>query len=206
MTTRPSTLGASARILVLAAALACTACQSTSTPAPSFPVDTSGPGAVVLASGDSVSVSFQGSPDLNVSQKIRADGKISLPIIGEAQAAGKTVSSLQNHVAERYATQLKDTTVTVRLDSTIQAVYVSGAVNSPGKIVLDRPMTALEAIMEAGGFQAGWANPRKVRLIRMNDGRHETSVLDLSPTTRGQAGDAIYLRPYDMLTVPDRWY
>ncbi|OAI55827.1 hypothetical protein AYO49_01120 [Verrucomicrobiaceae bacterium SCGC AG-212-N21] len=195
---------AAARILALAAVLACAACRSTSTPG--FPLDSSGTSAVVLSSGDSVTVTFQGTPDLNTSQRIRADGKISLPMVGDVQASGKTVSSLQAHLSDRYSTELKDTTVTVRLDNTIQAVYISGAVNKPGKVVLDRPMTALEAIMEAGGFQTGWANPRKVTLVRTSNGRHETTTLDLSPTTRGQAGEVVYLKPYDMITVPDRWY
>src|SRR5437870_8797163 len=57
------------------------------------------PTSVSLVSGDVIRLTFLGAPDLNQSQKIRTDGKINLPLIGEVDAAGMTIGSLQNELA-----------------------------------------------------------------------------------------------------------
>ena len=105
-----------------------------------------------LVAGDVVRITFPAAPELNQTQKIGSDGTLSLPLIGEAAAAGKTVGQLQEELATRYKPQLQDNEVIVTLDSRAVPVVVSGAVQKPGKIVFERPATVLEAIMEAGGF------------------------------------------------------
>src|SRR5881398_3145273 len=93
---------------------------------------------VILASGDVVKLTFSAAPELNQSQKIRADGKLSLPLIGEVDAARKTVTQLQNELAELYKAQLKTPEVTVSLEGSTTMVTVSGAVAKPNKIVFER--------------------------------------------------------------------
>ena len=83
---------------------------------------------------------------------------------------------------------------------------MSGAVNKPGKVSMERPLTAFEAIMEAGGFAPGLANPRKVLLVRQNSGQQKTEILDLSPALRNEAGGSFYLKPYDSLIVPEKMF
>ena len=161
------------------------------------------PGA--LASGDTLTISFPGAPELNQVQKIRADGKISLPMVGDVDAAGKRLSVLQSDLANIYRTQLKNTEVFVSLQTSATLVYVSGAVTHPGKILLDRPMTVLEAIMEAGGV-TGLANLRKVVVVRESGGEHQTQTLDLSPALRGKTAPAFSLRAYDIIHVPERFF
>lgn len=159
---------------------------------------------MILSAGDVVSVSFAGTPELDQSQKIRSDGKISLPLVGEVQAAGKGPGELQDDLTSLYKPHLQNATILVRLQATSSVVYVSGAVGRQGKIVLERPMTALEAIMEAGGFSPGLANTKKVLLIRKEDGRYQTQVLDLSPTQ--SIRPVFYLKPYDMLIVQEKMF
>ena len=85
-------------------------------------------------------------------------------------------------------------------------VYVSGAVNRPGRVSMERPLTAFEAIMESGGFAPGLANPKKVILVRQSNGRQQTQILDLSPALRNEVGDAFYLNPYDSLIVQEKMF
>ncbi len=188
----------------LIAAFILAGCQTASKPL------TGGTAAVapsmVLAAGDVLRIIFPGAPELNQAQKIRPDGKIGLPLIGEVEAAGATLSSLQDTLSRQYKPKLQNSTVVVGLETTAAAVYISGAVNKPGKVLLERPMTAFEAIMEAGGFTPGLANPKKVILVRKEGGQHQTQFLDLSPTLRDERTEAIYLRPYDVLVIPERMF
>src|ERR1700745_2386551 len=105
---------------------------------------------VILASGDVVKLTFSAAPELNQSQKVRADGKLSLPLVGEVDAAGKTVGQLQGELIQLYKSQLKTPEVTVSLEASVTTVTVSGAVTRPGKLAFERPTTVLQAIMEAG--------------------------------------------------------
>src|SRR5438105_13067947 len=77
---------------------------------------------VILASGDVVKLAFSSAPELNQSQKIRADGKLSLPLVGEVDAGGKTVGQLQSTLVEVYKSQLKTPEVTVSLESSTTTV------------------------------------------------------------------------------------
>ncbi|RYD74308.1 MAG: hypothetical protein EOP84_20110, partial [Verrucomicrobiaceae bacterium] len=162
--------------------------------------------AAALAPGDVVRISFTGARQHDLAQRIRPDGKISLPMVGEVSASGRSVATLQSDLSRLYKTQLQDSEVVVILDSSAAAVYVTGAVNKPSKVPLDRPMTALEAIMEAGGFDPGLANLKKVLLVRNNNGRQYTQTLDLTPALREQSSEAFFLKPYDVIHVQERFF
>jgi polysaccharide export outer membrane protein len=136
-------------------------------------------------------------------KKISADGSLSLPLIGEVAASGKTVGELQVELARLYKPQLQDNEVLVTLDTRAVPVVVSGAVQKPGKIVFERPATVLEAIMEAGGFTPE-ADLKKVSLIRIVKGEHETQVVDLRPLLKGKPTPAIYCSGGDVIYVPEK--
>lgn len=156
-----------------------------------------------LAPGDVVKLSFSGASEYNQTQKIRTDGRISLPMVGEIVADGKKPGDLQRELAALYKPQLQNNEVVVAVESNAVPVYVSGFVNKPGRILVDRPTTVLEAIMEAGGFQSGFANPKKVILLRNANGKHIPSTLDLSAALKGKAMDAIYVNANDVIYVPE---
>src|SRR2546423_6001896 len=132
---------------------------------------------VILASGDVIKLTFSAAPELNQSQKIRADGKLSLPLVGEVDAAGKTVGQLQSELMQLYKSQLKTPEVTVSLEASVTSVTVSGAVHKPATITFERPTTVFQAIMEAGGPTA-FGNLRSVRLFRTINGVHKSQVFD----------------------------
>ena len=159
-----------------------------------------------MTPGDVVKVSFAGSPEFDHAQKIRADGRISLPLIGEIVADGKAPGVLQDELASRYKTQLQNNNVVVTLETTSAQAYVSGAVLKPGKIVIDRPMTAFEAIMEAGGFEPDFANTRKVVVLRNENGRQSSHILNLSPALKGKPYPPFYIKSRDIIYVPQSWF
>jgi polysaccharide biosynthesis/export protein len=156
----------------------------------------------VLSSGDTIRVSFTTAPELNQSQRIESDGRVSLPLIGQVYATGKTTDQLQQELTNLYKPQLQNSEVLVTLENVAIPVVVSGEVQKPGKIVFERPATVLEAIMEAGGFTA-YGDPKKISVIRQVNGVQHTQIVDLSNVLHGQpsrvmyvsAGDVIYVRP-----------
>ena len=159
------------------------------------------PTSVSLVAGDVIKLTFSGAPELNQSQKIRADGKINLPLIGEVDAAGMTIGSLQSELALRYKPQLQSTTVVVTLESSVTQVVVSGAVKGPAKLSFDRPTTVFQAIMEAGGVSE-YGSLKRVHLIRIANGEQRTQILDLRPTVTGLTTRPYYVRDGDVIYIP----
>jgi polysaccharide biosynthesis/export protein len=175
-------------------------CQ-TGSDAPNLPEQPTARTPVNLAPGDVVKLTFPAAPDFNQAQKIRADGKLSLPLIGEVTAAGKTVPQFQNELINLYKPQLRNSDVIVTLESAIAQVVVSGAVARPAKLTFERPTTIFQAIMEAGGVNE-FGNLRRVHLVRTVNGQQRTQVLDLRPTLAGKATNALYVRDGDVIFVP----
>ncbi len=153
-----------------------------------------------LAVGDKIRVAYPGAPELNQVYKIQADGKIGLPMVGNVTATGRSASSLQSSLTSMYEARLNDPTVFVSLEEPASLVYVVGEVAAPGKVPLDRSMTALEAVMEVGGFSK-LANPKKVYLIRKEGRQQKRYVLNLDNPLSGYDSEVFYLRPYDMVFV-----
>ncbi len=88
--------------------------------------------------------------------------------------------------------------------STIYSIYVGGAVHRPGKLPVDRPMTPLEAIMEAGGFDPDRARLAEVTVLRVEDGKQLTFRLNLKRVLQGTDPSPFYLKPFDVVHVPCR--
>jgi len=160
---------------------------------------------LILREGDVLKISFPGSPNLDTAQQIRRDGKITLESVGEITAAGFTPPDLEKEISTAYGSQLVTKEVTVAVVSSSLPVFVTGAVLRPEKVLSDHPLTALEAIMEAGGFDYSRANMKDVRVVRQEDGREHTYVLNLKLVMQGKKTDPFYLKPYDIIYVPERF-
>jgi polysaccharide export outer membrane protein len=178
--------------------LACAGCGTGSNALPGQPSATT---AVKLSAGDQIKLTFTTATDLNQSQKIRADGKVSLPLIGDVQAAGKTIPEFQGDLIRRYKSQLRNSDVLVTLENGTGTVVVSGAVGRPGKIPFDRPTTVFQLIMEAGGI-TDYGSLKGVRLFRTTNGEQQTQVLNLSSALKGKTTDVVYVRDGDVIYVP----
>lgn len=181
-------------------ALALTACETSNV---NYSVPMSASTATprgALAVGDVIRVTYPGAPELNQAIKIQPDGRVGLPMVGSVNASGRPASSLQSSLTAMYQPHLNDPTVFVSLEQPAASVYVSGEVAKPGKVPLDRSFTALEAVMEVGGFTR-LANPKKVYVIRTEGGKQRRFVLDMAAPLGGSESQAFYLRPYDVVFV-----
>ena len=159
-----------------------------------------------LNEGDVIQIAFPGASNLNAIVKIPADGFIRLPFSTNIQAAGLTLEQLREAVLNNYESQLQLREVTITVVNSSSAVYVSGAVLRPGRIPIVRPMTALEAVMEAGGFDPNRAKPSRVTVIRYQGGKQITHKVDLQRVLDGKPGEPFYLKPFDILYVPSKTF
>jgi polysaccharide export outer membrane protein len=160
---------------------------------------------IVLREGDDLKISFPGSSNLDTTQQIRRDGKIVLPLVGEVQAAGETPDELQQNLIKLYEPQISSKEVMVAVESAVFPVYVTGCVIRPGTVSTDQPITALEAIMGAGGFDYTKANLKAVRVIRRENGTSESYTVNLKIVMQGKDNDPFYLKPDDIVYVPERF-
>src|SRR5882724_4096671 len=179
------------------AALACGGCQSPLPPLPNPP----GPKtAVRLSPGDVIKVSYADETIPDQTQKIRRDGKVSLPLIGEVTAAGKRVIDFQHELVRRYEGQLENNEVLVTLENGTATVIVSGFANKPGRVVFDRPTTVYQAIMQAGGV-SDYGSPSNVHLTRIINGVQRTERINLRPSIHGQPVNPKYVQDGDVIYI-----
>ena len=153
-----------------------------------------------LAAGDEINVAYSGAPEMNTKQKIQPNGKVSLPMVGDVSAAGRSITSFQTELTSLYKPHLQDPTVIVSVETAAAGVYVSGEVLKPGRYPLDRPMTVLEAIMESGGFSR-FANPKQVIVVRNEGGKSKRYVLNMNEAIYGSDSSPFYVRAYDVIYV-----
>jgi polysaccharide export outer membrane protein len=153
-----------------------------------------------LGAEDVLTVFVWKQPDLSTTAVIRPDGKISLPLLGELPAAGKTSGQLQAEIA----TQLKQFVVDPHVNVIVKEVNspvisVLGQVRKPDRYHIRQRVTALEAIAMAGGFTE-FAKRDKVTIIR-NSGPEKIRIqVDLKKVVSGH-GEVYYLEPLDTIYV-----
>ena len=185
-------------VLLLTCALA-----GCGTPRAAHPADPQKGGSTdLLRPGDAVYISFSGviEPPPRVEDRIRENGCITLPFVGEVQAAGLTRSLLQERVHALYVPKLyKRLTVSVNPD--IRYFYVSGQVKREGSIPYVGGMTVLKAIAAAGGF-TDFAKKGKVQITRA-DGKVETVDCDRA---QRDSGMDLTVFPDDQIYVPRRLF
>jgi len=188
--------------VLLFAALMCGGCQSPLPPLPNPP----GPKtAVRLSPGDVIKVSYADESVPDQTQKIRRDGKVSLPLIGEVTAAGKRVIDFQHELVRRYEGQLENSEVLVTLENGTATVTVSGFANRPGRVTFDRPTTVYQAIMEAGGV-SDYGSASNVHLTRVINGEQRTETINLRPTIHGTPTKPKYVQDGDVIYIARSWF
>ena len=120
----------------------------------------------VIGIPDVLRVTVWQHTDLDVEAPVRRDGKISVPLLDDVQAAGMTPEQLKQSISKQLSAFISQPDVTVIVVSPdSQVVSVVGGVSQSGPIPLRRQMGVLEAVAAAGGFSA-WANKSQVLVIR----------------------------------------
>ena len=154
----------------------------------------------IIQPGDQLDIKFFYNPELNETVTVRPDEKISLQLLDDVQAAGLTPAQLDKALTEKYAQELKKPAVTVIVRSfTGQRVYVDGEVNRPGLINLMAGMTALQAVINAGGLRET-AKPEAAIVIRKGP---ENQPVPIRVDLYGKGAEANFqLQPHDIVHVP----
>jgi len=159
---------------------------------------------VRLAPGDVIDIKFFTAPELNESQTIRPDGRIALQLVGEVDVEGRSPQELSDELSRLFAPHLKKPDVTVIVRSFEgRRVFVGGEVKLPGMIPMPGQMTALEAIMYAGGFEPLTAALKNVVVIRYIGNQRYGAALDMHAAIKGKENaEVFYLEPRDIIYVP----
>jgi polysaccharide export outer membrane protein len=134
---------------------------------------------------------------------VRSDGKISLPLIDEIQAAGLTPLQLKEALLVKLKEFIDIPNVSVIVtEANSFKVYVSGQVRNPGVYRLRSKTSLLQLIPMAGGFTE-WANEKKILVIRKENGNEKRMTLNYKKIVKGKAPDSnIDLKPGDTVIVP----
>jgi protein involved in polysaccharide export with SLBB domain len=154
--------------------------------------------------GDELSIKFFYNPELNDDVVVRPDGKISLQLVDELQASGKTPSQLDKELTELYSVELKRPAITVIMRSFGgQQIFVGGEVGRPQAVKLTPQMTPLQAVMNAGGF-LDTADQNSVMVIRADaDNQAQTYSVNLEQIADGNSPDLKFqLHPGDVVFIP----
>jgi protein involved in polysaccharide export with SLBB domain len=177
-------------------------CVTTPPPSESFPV--AAEPKVVLQPGDVLQVKFLYWPELNEEkQSIRPDGKISLQLVGDVQAQGRTPDELRTDLLSMYQDKLIEPEISVVVNSLdSHRVYVTGEVQNPGLVMINGRLTALEAVMQAGGFLKESAKRATVVVVRQREGKQFSTTLDLRKALEEPETEPFLLEPYDIVFVP----
>lgn len=172
---------------------------------PPAPDDYTPYSASTIQIGDIIRVTFPGATNLNFIQPVRVDGILSLGQAGEVKALDKTQKDLEAELLKIYSPDLIVKEVVVQVESSGFPVFVSGAVLRPGKVMVIRSVTVMEAIMEAGGFDPNKADLSKVQVIRQSNGIQKNFSINLKDSLNQATSKPFHLRPSDIVVVPERF-
>lgn len=148
-----------------------------------------------LGSGDGIHVNVFDEPDLTGDFNVSGDGKVSLPMIGDVQAAGLTATELQTAIENDYRNgYLKDPKVNIQV-TTFRPFYILGEVGKPGEYPFSNGMTVVNAVALAEGFTYR-ANKKKVFIRHMGESTEEpvplTSDLIVAPGDTIRIGERYF--------------
>jgi len=160
------------------------------------------PADYVIGADDTLHITVWKEPDMNATLPVRPDGKISLPLLDDVQAAGMTPMELGASIKEKLKKYIADPRVTVVVTAmNSQRIYVLGEVVHTGAMPLLPHMTVLQALSSAGFTQ--FANLKAIYLLRMQDGQQIKTKFNYKDAIKGRGDQQnIVLKPGDTIVVP----
>jgi len=157
----------------------------------------------VIGPQDVIDISVWKEPELSRSVPVRPDGKISLPLVNDVQAAGLTPAQLGAQITTsltKYVTNPQVTVIVSQINS--QRIYILGEVARAGSYTLLPEMTVLQALSDAGGFTA-FANSKKIYVLRQDNGKQQKVPFNYKDVVSGKdPSQNITLKPGDTIIVP----
>ncbi|MGA9508882.1 MAG: polysaccharide biosynthesis/export family protein [Candidatus Sulfotelmatobacter sp.] len=156
----------------------------------------------VIGPDDTLRISVWKEPDMSVTLPVRPDGKISMPLLDDVQAAGMTPMQLGASIRDKLKKYIEDPRVTVVVTAmNSQRIYVLGEVVHTGAMPLLPGMTVLQALSSAGFTQ--FANLKAIYLLRVVDGKQTKMPFNYKNAIKGRGMQQnITLKPGDTIVVP----
>ena len=158
----------------------------------------------VIGNDDVLAINVWKEPDLSRSIPVRSDGRISLPLIGELQASGRTPLKLEQEIADKLQPYLEEPDVTVIVQQINSEKFnILGQVTKPGAYPITNSATVLDAIALAGGCR-DFAKRGSIYILRRNpDGSESRIPFNYKDVIKGKnMAQNIKLRPHDTIVVP----
>jgi len=158
----------------------------------------------LLRPGDTLQLQYRLTPEFNQSVTVQPDGYVSLNIGGEVQVAGLNMTQAHDLIVSKESARLNDPELTLILEEfTRPYVVVAGEVTKPGQIEIRDQMSAISAIMMAGGFTNGAKSGQVIVFRKFNDTLAEVKQLNLTRVTKtAQLEHDMALQPGDIVYVP----
>jgi polysaccharide export outer membrane protein len=159
--------------------------------------------AYVIGEEDVLNINVWKEPEISRAVPVRPDGKISLPLLNDVQAAGLTPLQLGMAIRERlkkYLTEPEVTVIVTQINS--RRIYIVGEVNRAGAFPMLPNMTVLQALSSAGGFSQ-FANLKGIYVLRSENGKQIKLPFNYKEVLKGQRpAQNIFLKPGDTIVVP----
>jgi len=157
----------------------------------------------IIGPGDLIGIEVWKDQTLTRTVVVLPDGKISMPLIGELQAGGRTVAALKNEVTDKLSQFVPDPVLTIEVKQcNSMHIYVLGRVNTPGRSVLASNINVLQALAMAGGLNP-FAKSDQIQLFRYENGLTTIYPFDYDAVTRGKKlSENIELKRGDVIYVP----
>jgi len=191
------------KLRIISVPLVCflAACAAMAQAAPQNPP--AGSADYVIGESDILAINVWHEAELSREVPVRSDGKISLPLIGDLEAAGRTAQQLRDIIAEKLKGFLENPEVTVIVkEARSQYFTVIGQVMKPGQFPLGQRLTVLDGLAMSGGFK-DFAKPGKIYVLRTHrDGRSERLPFDYKRAMRGDLQQNFQLEARDAIVVP----
>jgi polysaccharide export outer membrane protein len=160
------------------------------------------PDSYVIGVPDVIMVSVLKEPTLTNTMLVRPDGMISLPLLGDVKAEGKTPMQLADEITTKLKMFIQDPNVTIILTQmNSKKVYLMGEIGKPGPILLTPGMTLLQAIATDGGLSQ-FANSKKIYILRNQGGKLQKIPVQYKQALKGNASLNLKLNPDDTIVVP----
>ncbi len=157
----------------------------------------------LIGTEDILQINVWKEPDISSTVPVRPDGKISLPLLSDVQAAGLTPLQLSTSLVERLKQFIAEPRVTVIVTAmNSRRAYVMGQVTRQGAVILVSKLTVLQALSAAGG-PAQFAKTKKIYVLRADGDKQQRIPFNYDDVIKGKSPEQnITLRPGDTIVVP----
>jgi len=188
-------------------------------PKPAAPVEAQAPAAVppatpvkgaagvdnaryIIGPEDSLSITVWKEPTLSGTIPVRPDGMISLVLVGDLLASGRTPMQLADDITAKLKKYIQDPNVSVVVMAVnSQRIFLIGEVGHVGPVAMTPGMTALQAIAAGGGLSP-YANAKKIYILRNEGGKQQKIPFNYKQALKGEDSQSLVLKPGDTIVVP----